>query len=166
MDKNTPEYETLWELIKDIRIGMVTHHTGSGHMHAHPLTTQNKALNESAELYYFISNQGELYERLKVDSEVSVTYVDPGADRYVSISAEAVFSDDMAKKEELWSVMAKAWFPQGPSDPTLALLVVRMEHAEYWDVKESKAMQIFKMAKAAATGQPPPHMGEHKELSL
>ncbi len=166
MDKNKPEYETLWELIKDIRIAMVTHHAGDGQMHAHPLTTQNQDLDARSELYYFISNHSELYQRLLADSDVSVTYSDPSADRYVAIVGKGSFSDDMNKKQELWSTFAKAWFPEGPSDPTLALLVVRMEHAEYWNVKESKMMQVFKMAKAAATGSPPPHLGEHKELNL
>ena len=35
---------------------MVTHHADNGQLHAHPLTTQNKALDEHAELYYFIAN--------------------------------------------------------------------------------------------------------------
>lgn len=166
MDQNTTEYDTLWELIKDIRIAMVTHHADNGQMHAHPLTTQNKALDERAELYYFISTDSELHHRIQVDNEVSVTYADPGADRYVAIAGQGSFINDPVKKQELWSTAAKAWFPAGPTDPTLALLVVRMEHAEYWDVKESKMMQVFKMAKAAATGKPAPRMGEHKELRL
>lgn len=166
MDKNTPAHQTLWELIKDIRIAMVTHHAGNGQMHAHPLTTQNKALDEHAELYYFISKQSELHERLLADSEVSVAYADPGADRYVAISGQASFSDDLAKKEALWSPLAKAWFPEGPSDPNLALLVVYVKHAEYWDVDESKMVQLLKMTKAAFTGTPPKNLGEHRELDL
>lgn len=166
MDKNTPAHETLWELIKDIRIAMVTHHAGNGQMHAHPLTTQNQALDESGELYYFISNQSELHERLLVDGEVGVAYADPGADRYVALSGKAHFSNDLAKKEALWSPLAKAWFPEGPSDANLALLVVDVKHAEYWDADESKMVQLLKMTKAAITGTPPKNLGEHRELDL
>lgn len=166
MEKDKPAHATLWELIKDIRVAMVTHHGANGQMHAHPLTTQNKAFDERAELYYFISSQSELHERLQVDSEVSVAYADPSADRYVVISGTARFSNDLAKKQALWSLMAKAWFPEGASDPTLALLVVDVEHAEYWDMKESKVMQLLKMAKAAATDTPPKKLGEHRKLDL
>ena len=54
----------------------------------------------------------------------------------------------------------------GPTDPNLALLVVKLQHAEYWDVEESKMVQMFKMAKAAVTGNPPTGLGEHKEMNL
>lgn len=166
MSKDKPAQHTLWDLIKDIRFGMLTHRTQGGMLHAHPLTTQNKALDEQSELYFFIPKQGELYERLQTDGQVNVSYADPGADSYVSLSGQARFSDDQAKKEALWSPMAKAWFPDGVTDPNLGLLVVKIAHAEYWDVHESKMVQLFKMAKGALTGQPPASMGEHKELKL
>ena len=166
MSKDKTAHDTLWDLIKDIRFGMLAHRTSGGMLHAHPLTTQNKALDEQSELYFFIPKQGELYERLQTDGNVNVAYADPGADSYVSLSGQARFSEDQAKKEALWSPMAKAWFPDGPTDPNLALLVIKLQHAEYWDVEESKMVQLFKMAKAAITGEPPRQLGEHKELTL
>ena len=166
MAANPPAHETLWKLIKDIRFGMLTHRTATGMLHAHPLTTQNRSVDENAELYFFISKTGELYERLLTDGEVNVSYADPGDDSYVSLSGQARFIDDLAQKEALWSPMAKAWFPGGYNDADLALLGVRIRHAEYWDVKESKMVQLFKMAKAAVTGEPPRGLGEHKELTL
>lgn len=166
MPHETPAHEILWKLIKDIRFGMLAHRTATGMLHAHPLTTQNRTVDENAELYFFIPRSGELYERLLTDGEVNVSYADPGADSYVSISGQARFVDDLAQKEVLWSAAAQAWFPGGHTDPELALLAVRIRHAEYWDVNESKMVQLFKMAKAAATGQPLRHLGEHKELTL
>ena len=44
--------------------------------------------------------------------------------------------------------------------------MVRVRHAEYWNVDESKMVQLFQMAKAAFTGEPPRSLGEHKELTL
>ena len=166
MPQDTPAHETLWKLIKDIKFGMLTHRHSSGMLHAHPLTTQNRGIDEHSELYFFISKSGELYERLLTDGEVNVSYADPGKDSYVSLSGQARFLDDPAQKEALWNAIAKAWFPGGPTDPDLALLAVRVRHAEYWDVKESQMVQLFKMAKAALTGEPPRDMGEHKELTL
>lgn len=166
MHPDTPAHETLWKLIKGIRFGMVTHRTATGMLHSHPLTTQNKRLDENNELYFFISRSGELYERLLTDGEVNVAYADPSKDSYVSLSGQARFMEDPTQKQALWSPMAKAWFPGGVTDPDLALLAVRVRHAEYWDVKETKMVQLFKMAKAAVTGEPPHSMGEHKELTI
>jgi general stress protein 26 len=166
MPHNTPAHETLWKLIKDIRFGMLTHRTSTGMLHAHPLTTQNRSIDEQTELYFFIPKSGELYERLLTDGEVNVSYADPGEDSYVSLSGQARFVDDVVQKETLWSPATQAWFPGGYADPEVALLAVRIRHAEYWDVDESKMVQLFKMAKAAVTGEPLRHLGEHRELTM
>ena len=163
---NKTDHETLWDLIKDVKFGMLTHRHRNGELHAHPLTTQNKSIDEGADLYFFISEKSGVAERLREDSNVGVGYSDPGSDVYVSVSGKASFSNDQATKERLFSTLAKAWFPGGVNDPDLALLVVKISHAEFWNVKESKATQLFKMAKAAMTGEPPKDMGEHKKLNL
>jgi len=166
MSASKSDYSTLWELIKDIRFGMLTHRHANGMLHAHPLTTQNKSLDEGAQLYFFISRKSELAQRLQQDGNVNVSYADPGEDSYVSLSGQAMLTDDQDRKEELWSPLARSWFPAGVHDPDLALLEVRIQHAEYWDVKESKMVQLFKMARAAITGEPPRKLGEHKELHM
>ncbi|MGZ5277882.1 MAG: pyridoxamine 5'-phosphate oxidase family protein, partial [Caldimonas sp.] len=43
---------------------------------------------------------------------------------------------------------------------------VQILHANYWDVKESKLVQLYEMAKAAATGKPPTQLGEHGEVRM
>ena len=166
MQHDTPPLETLWDLIKDIRFGMFTHRNAAGMLHAHPLTTQNQSVDEGATLYFFVPRDGEIVRAIAQDAQVSVSYADPGDDSYVSVSGEARVDEDQAKKDELFTPMAKAWFPAGPTDPNLALLAVRLHHAEYWDVDDSKMVQLFKMAKAAVTGGPPKNLGEHKELRL
>ncbi|KAF1046844.1 pyridoxamine 5'-phosphate oxidase family protein [Xylophilus sp.] len=157
---------TLWKLIKDTRFGMLTHRHPEGILHAHPLTTQNTDLDEDATLYFFVSRKTHLFGHLQADGNVNVSYANPDADSYVSLSGHARFVEDRAKVEALWSQMAKAWFPGGPADPDLALLAVDIGHAEYWDVKESKMVQLFKLARAAMTGKQPRNLGEHRELEL
>ena len=43
---------------------------------------------------------------------------------------------------------------------------VKMLHANYWHVKESKVVQLYVMAKAAVTGNPPAQLGEHGEVRI
>ena len=168
--QTVPEQEArehLWSLIKDIRFAMfTTRHPGHGHLHSRPMTTQNSNLDEDGSLWFFMSRQSEPLADLLQDPVVSVTYADPGSDCYVSVSGTAAVVDDRTKKEALWSKMAAAWFPQGAGDPDLALVQVRIVHAGYWDVKESKIVQLFKMAQAAVTGKPPLGLGEHAEVRM
>ena len=166
MPTNETDHQKLWELIKDTKFGMFTHQHVGGMLHSQPLTTQNKAMDEGATLYFFVPRKGEIAEHAVEHDQVNVAYSNPGNDSYVSVSGQALIVEDMGKKEALWSSMAKAWFPGGPTDPNLALLQVRITHAEYWDVTESKMVQLAKMAKAALTGEPPEKMGEHKELRM
>ncbi len=166
MSATKSDHDTLWELIKGIKFGMLTHRQPSGMLHAHPLTTQNQSLDAQSHLYFFISRKSEMAQRLQQDSNVNVSYADPGADSYVSVSGQAAIVEDQGKKEELWSPLARAWFPAGVNDPDLALLEVRIHHAEYWDVKESKMVQLAKMARAAILGELPRKLGEHKELHI
>ena len=166
MSSNKTDQETLWGLIKDVKFAMLTHCHSDGSLQGHPLTTQNRSIDEGSVLYFFISEKSELSARLRQDSNVNASYSDPGSDVYVSVAGTASFSTNAATKERLWSPMAKAWFPGGVTDPDLALLEVKISHAEFWNVKDSKVTQLFKMAKAAVTGEPPKNMGEHKELNL
>ncbi len=156
--------DTLWKLIKDMRFGMLTHRHADGSLHAHPLTTQNRSLDEGV-LYFFVSKTTEVGRRLQVDGNVCVAYADTSKDHYVSISGHATVSNDRAKVERLFNAFAKAWFPGGVDDPSLELVEVKILHAEYWDVKESKVTQLVKMATAAVTGKPP-HMGEHRDVEM
>ena len=159
-------HATLWNRIKDIRFAMLAHRAADGRLHAHPLTTLNKDIDAQSQLFFFIPRGSELHSRLQADSQVHLSYADPGEDCYVSLSGTAGFIEDPARKEALWTPLAKAWFPDGPTDPNLVLLAVRIEHAEYWDVKDSKLSQLYQLATAALTGEQPKPLSEHRELSL
>jgi general stress protein 26 len=157
--------ELLWELVKDIQFAMFTTRA-DGRLRSRPMTTQNSEVDERSSLWFFMSRGSDAVGDLESDPVVNVAYADPGRDAYVSVSGEAAVVEDRAKKEQLWSKLAEAWFPDGVDDPELALVEVRIEDAEYWDVKESKVTQLFKMAKAAVVSEPPSGMGEHGEVHM
>ncbi|KQT08778.1 pyridoxamine 5'-phosphate oxidase family protein [Ramlibacter sp. Leaf400] len=165
MSKDKTPHDRLWEMIKDIRFGMLTHRHPEGGLHAHPLTTQNKGLGEKAILYFFVSRRSEVGQRLRTDGNVNVSYSDTHKDIYVSITGHAVVSEDLDAKKRLFNTIAKAWFPGGAEDPDLELVEVHVTHAEYWDVKESKVTQLLKMTAAAISGERP-QLGEHKEVAI
>jgi general stress protein 26 len=157
--------ELLWELVKDIQFAMFTTRA-DGRLRSRPMTTQNSGVDERSSLRFFMSRGSEAVNDIGADPVVNVAYADPGRDAYVSVAGEATVVEDRAKKEQLWSKLAEAWFPDGADDPDLALVEVRIEDAEYWDVKESKVTQLFKMARAAVVSDPPTGMGEHGEVHM
>ena len=158
--------ELLWNLIKDTRFAMFTTRHPNGHLHSRPMTTQNSKVDEDDSLWFFMSKKGDPAADLAAESSVNVAYANPSKDSYVSVSGTAAVVEEPAKKQQLWSKMSEAWFPGGPTDPDLALVQVRISHANYWDVKESKIVQLWEMAKAVVTGKPPTEMGEHGEVRM
>jgi general stress protein 26 len=165
-NSSTENRVLLWKLIKDIRFAMFTTRQSDGHLHSRPMTTQNKEMDEDDSLWFFMSRASDPVADLAAEPVVNVAYADPGADCYVSVCGLAAVIDDHAKKRQLWTKMAQAWFPGGVDDPDLALVQVRISHANYWNVKASKVSQLLQIAKAAVTGEPPHHMGEQGEISM
>lgn len=156
----------LWDLIKDIKFGMFTTRHGTGHLHSRPMTTQNGDIDEDSSLWFFMSKTSEVVGDIGVDPTVNVVYADTGSDDYVSVSGQARVVEDMVKKQQLWTKLTQAWFPKGVADPDLALVQVSITHADYWEAKDSKVTQLFKMAKAAVTGKPPTDMGERGRVNM
>ncbi|MCD2512272.1 pyridoxamine 5'-phosphate oxidase family protein [Comamonas endophytica] len=164
-DKNPRE--TLWELVKEIRFAMITHRHPDGTLRACPMTMANKeGMDEHVHFYFLINKQHDLAQCVGNDAQIQISFADPEEDSYVSVSSSAHLSEDRALKEKLWSTQAQAWFPGGVEDPDLAVLVAPVSSAEYWNVKENQLVQLFKMAKAAVTGEPPKGMGEHKTVQV
>jgi len=165
MNTESNAHEQLWDLIKDIKFSMFTTRDAHGHLHSRPMTTQNKKLDEDDRLWFFMSRKDTPVAELATHSSVNVSYADPDKDRYVSVSGTARLADDPVKTRELWSAMAGAWFPGGVDDPDLALVEVKIANAHFWDVKESKLTQLYTIAKAALTGQPPA-LGETGKIQM
>jgi len=166
MDKSTDDRrDKLWSLIKDLKFAMFTTRHPNGHLHSRPMTTQNRDLADDA-LFFFMGRASSPVADLDGETQVSVAYADPDKDCYVSVSGTAHVVDDPALRKALWHKLNEAWFPQGPNDPQVALVRVDVEHAEYWDVKTNKLVQLYEMAKAAVTGKPPKDMGEHGKVRM
>ena len=165
-DSHAADRDRLWDLVKDIKFAMFTTRHANGHLHSRPMTTQNGKIDEDASLWFFMSRSGEPVADIGREPTVNVVYADPGSDSYVSVAGDAAVVEDKAKARQLWSKMAEAWFPGGVDDPDLALVQVRITHADYWDVKDNKLVQLFKMAKAAVTRKPPANMGEHAKVRM
>ena len=167
MADNTHPRETLWKLVKEIRFAMITHRHPDGALHACPMTMANKeGMDEHVNFYFLLDKKTDLAHCVTKDNQIQISFADPGEDSYVSVSSAAHLSEDRVLKEKLWSTAAQAWFPGGVEDPDLTVLVAPVSSAEYWDVKENQLVQLFKMAKAAVTGEPPKGMGEHKTIRM
>ncbi len=154
--------EKIRELTHGIDFCMLTTMDG-GYLRSRPMSTQKFEFD--GDLWFFTSNNTHKVEEIEKDGRVNAAYSDPGDNVYLSVSGRAEVVKDKAKIEELWSPILKAWFPEGLDDPSLCLLKIGVEQAEYWDAPSSKIVQLFGMVKAIATGQEADY-GENKKMTL
>jgi general stress protein 26 len=153
----------LAELIKDIDIAMLTTVEGDGSLRSRPMSTQKTEFDGT--LWFFIEKGSAKVREIEHNSHVNLSYSDTKNQTYVSVSGRARTSDDRAKIDELWNPMHKIWFPEGKDDPTLTLLAVEVDHAEYWDAPSGVVVNVLGFAKAVATGQRY-EPGENKKVDL
>lgn len=154
----------LYELIKDVRIAMMTSVESDGSLHSRPMYS-HKA-DEAGDLWFFTHGRTPKVGELAKDSQVNLAYSNPDDQTYVSVSGKAEIVREQAKIKELWSEGLRTWFPKGPDDPDIALIRVHPHDGEYWDQPSRTVVQLYGYVKARITGEPPHELGDQKKVSL
>jgi general stress protein 26 len=153
----------LGELIKDIRIAMLTTALPDGSLRSRPMATQTQEFDGT--LWFFTRDDSGKIHEIEDDTHVNVSYAEPKSQLYVSVSGRGRINRERAKIEELWSIPLKAWFPDGPDDPHIALLQIEVENAEYWDAPSSAMVHLIGIVKAVAIGKSY-DPGENEKIEL
>lgn len=154
--------EKLKELTEGIDFCMLTT-IDDGSLRSRPMSTQE--FDGNGDLWFFTSDTTHKIEEIIKDDRVNVAYSHPSKSTYVSLSGRAEVVRDKAKSEELWSPILKVWFPEGLNDPSLVLLRVNIENAEYWETTSGTIVQMFGFVKALATGTSA-EWGDNKKIDL
>ncbi|MBI4396845.1 MAG: pyridoxamine 5'-phosphate oxidase family protein [Elusimicrobia bacterium] len=165
MPAKSPE-ETLhrfYDLIKGIRIAMLTTVNANGRLHSRPMATLNT--EPTGDLWFFTREHTRKVDEIQKAHQVNLTYSEPEADRFVSAYGTAELVRDPAKARLLWRPYMKAWFPGGLDDPDLGLLRVTVEEAEYWDAPSGIMVKLAGFLKAVTAGRTYPP-SEHENVPL
>ena len=156
--------EKLADLIEGIRMAMLTTLDPSvGALRARPMAVQNERFD--GKLFFFTDKTSAKVCEAEGSPGVCVAFADPGSNTYVSASGPAHVSTDRALMERFYSPFVKAWFPEGLEDPDISLLVVDVQHAEYWDSPSSTLVQLYGFVKAKLTGTPA-EGGENEKVEV
>ncbi len=161
-DTSKGDIKKLRRIIKAARIGMLTTVSADGSLHSRPMATLNAPFD--GYLWFFTRASSPKADEIQENQRVNVSYAE--ADRYVSVAGTASLSRDPERIKELWSGWLKAWFPLGKKDPDLAILRVRVEHAEYWDAKSSTMVQMAGLLKAVIAGRSSGDVAENRKVDV
>ena len=153
----------LYELVKDVKICMMTTAEADGSLHSRPM--YNQEADAEGDFWFFTKTRTPKVDEISRDNQVNLGFCDPGKQHYVSVAGKAEIVRDKAKIQEKWSEGLKAWFPQGTDDPQIALIRVHPEKGEYWDSPSSTLVHLYGYAKAVVTGESP-KPGDQAKVNL
>jgi general stress protein 26 len=160
-DTEPGDRRKVGELIRAIRVALLTTVDRDGRFHARPVQTLQVDADET--LWFFTDWTSPKVDELHRDVRVSLGYADPAKNIYVAVSGVGTLLRDPQKASELWSVEQRAYYPQGPEDERLALLRVRIDQAEYW-IAPGRVSYLVAAARASLTGVPAGVVGENRKV--
>lgn len=137
------------ELAKDIRVAMLTTVDTDGEFVSRPMAQQEVEFD--GDLWFFSERDTRKVAHIATNPHVGVTL--SSGDTWISVNGTAEIVADTAKAKQLWNAAIGAWLPQGPEDPSVVLVKVTGETAEYWDTPGGKLSTALSFVKAKATGQ-------------
>lgn len=145
---------------------MVTFNGNGGQPRTRPMFTLGADPDTyDGHLWFFTSLDSAKVAELNADDRVLLVYADSGANNYISITGDATVVRDRDKVRQLWNIHAKAWFPLGADDPSLALIRVTPQRAEYWE-GPSTVSYVISLAKAIITKDRVDPTGKHGVVSM
>lgn len=121
--------ERLDEMIESFDTAMLVSTSLEGKLRARPMAIASHS--EGGLLYFATRSEAEKLDEIMQAPEVAVTFQDD--DHFLSLSGRASIKSDTQLARKLWNPSMKLWFPEGPEDPHLRLLVVDPDYAEFWD---------------------------------
>jgi general stress protein 26 len=156
MDKRSDQAakDKVVDLLKGVRVAMMATTAEDGRMHARPMAT-NLADSFDGHLWFFTDADSPKVAEVERTPEVLLTYADEGEQHYVSVEGRASIVRDRGKVAELWSEPLRTWFPKGLDDPSIVLIRVEVDRAEFWDSPSSTVVYLYGYVKALATGERP-----------
>jgi general stress protein 26 len=166
MVEDTPHAESgdwvkLGQLMRETCIALLTTVDLDGQFHTRPVQTLE--IEENKTLWFFTDWSSPKVHEMHQDVRVALGYADPARHIYVAVTGSSSLLRDPQKAKRLWSAEQRAYYPDGPEDPRLALLRVRIERAEYW-IAPGRASYLLAAAKAAVSGVPAGIIGQNRKF--
>lgn len=159
MKNANEDQQRLYDIIKKVDYCMFTTHTGRT-LRSRPMST---IVRDSGEIAMLSDMRGGKDEEISKNKDVLLSYSD-GGKLFASVSGKAQMSTDRALIRELWNPGAQAFWPDGPDDPDVYVILVQPSEGEYWE-SSGGVISGIKFAYALATGTEP-DAGENAKVKL
>lgn len=155
------ERELIIRLVTGADTALLTSRGADGMLHARPLAVLQDDFD--GVVRFLVQDPSEKTLEIAADPVVNVSFASKHG--YLSIAGRGRVVRDAAQIDELWNPAAEAWFEQGREDPSIAVLEVTGNGAEYWAKTERGVFSLVKAAAAIFTRRAP-DIGENRSVAL
>jgi general stress protein 26 len=116
-------------------------------------------------LWFITAKNTPMAEAAAKGGEANYLICSDGKGLYADIRGRLSLSDDAAKLDEIWGIIAAAWFEGGKTDPDLQLVRYAPQHAEVWVTEGGTLGFLYQIAKAKLTDAKP-DLGLHGTVNF
>ena len=153
----------LQQVVNDFDVAMLvtrTTHT----IHARPMTIVH--LDDGIDAYLVTDINSIKVDEIKANPHALLTF--QSARKFASVRGELTVLRERELIETMWKEAWKVWFPNGKSDPNIALLKFTALEGEYWDNAGMQGLKyVYNAAKAYVAGETPESdEAQHAKVSL
>lgn len=156
----TTDQDRAWKLMSEIDFCMLVTNGSTG-LRSRPMSSLVK---QDEGYIYFLADQRAAKDDEISDNRTILLAYSNGTSQFVSASATANMSRDRDLVKRLWNPGAQAFWPTGPDDPNIVVIVARPSQAEFWEGPGSVVSSV-RFAYALLTGTSP-DMGKNSKVSF
>lgn len=98
-------------------------------MHARPMVVAR--LDKGMDAYLITDTESVKVDEIEKNLHALLTF--QGTRQFASVKGKITIDHDRALLETIWKETWKVWFPEGITDPTIAVLKFTAHEGEYWD---------------------------------
>lgn len=142
-------YEEIWSHMEDIDACMLVTDGNAG-LHARPM---KPLVDKDGQVIRFIADRRDHKdEEISAIPQVCLTFADPDANRFVTVTGEARIERRREAIKQHWVDGADYWFEDGASDDNAILIEVRPQVGQYW-VGSGAVSKVIELMRSTATGE-------------
>jgi len=145
--------EELKDMLQSFDTAMFTTVTPMGLLRARPMAIQEPTPELSCDFWFVTSLDSPKTGEIAHEHQVGVTCFRSRDRAYLSISAIARVHRDPERIARLFKPDWRLWFPEGPHDPTIALIEMQVERGEYWSPDGGPVRILYDMVKSLVAGE-------------
>ena len=156
------DIDRVWDIVEKVGVGMLTTRF-SGGLRSRPI--EPRPDREAGLIRIVTDVRGLKDDEIERSPDVGLVVISASDKAYLSITARAAVTRDPAMAREIWHKTDDMWWPGGPDDPNVRVIVLTPSRAELWDGPSSSMVAAFEMAKAKVTGEKP-NLGENRKTTV